>query len=187
MYQEKTFMKRRFITIVLMVAMMSIFASNVLAAPAGEKKVVFVRVTYENTGIAIIFKTSGITQDDLDNAEFFVGSDKKGMTCNLLDDGTTVRCTVDKGWASQGGFHVVIAGQIFWGDLPGARDCSGDEITWYSVIGYDNGVAFGSGNVPAWYWDWYDAQGYFKENALDGITYEITADFCAPNVSLPPL
>ena len=181
-------MKKRLIVLFVVLATMLTIVPNVFAAPAANKRLELVSIDYERTGIILSFKASGFTQDDLKNVTFEAESTTKGITCNLLDDSATVRCSVDKSLAGKGNFKVSIGGFIFWGELPNSRECGDDETYWYNFNAYQYGTLWYSGSVPLSIWEEAATQGWFDYWATYyGVTYENTGYFCgSSDINLTP-
>src|SRR5258706_13579207 len=113
-------MKKHLSILFAVLAALAIFTTTAFAAPA-SKNVTLLSVEYQKGGIVLLFETSGLTKGDLKNNSFFVDSNDQKMSCNFVDDTTTVRCTVSKTLAGKGDFHGTLAGFGFWGELPQKR------------------------------------------------------------------
>lgn len=175
-------MKKSFSILFAVLAALTIFTSTVFAA-SGNKSVTLSSVSYHKGGIVLLFETAGLTKGDLKNNSFSADSNDQKMSCKFVDDTTTVRCTVSKVLAGEGSFFVTLAGFGFWGELPAAREVSCEEgtVPWLSLNVYENGELVESGDIPAWVWSLFKAEGLLDEAAQYGITFEITNSFCAPD------
>ena len=137
--------------LVLMAA--TLFVPNVLAAPSlSNRNATLSSVTYERSGIVLLFSTSGLSKNDLNDKSFTAHLEQWNMTCNFVDDTTDVRCLVSKKLSifAGEGFRGTLAGFLFTGELPSAREfpsraatetratietstvCSDDQTLWYT-------------------------------------------------------
>ena len=166
---------------------LAIFTSTVFAA-SENKNVTLVSVSYQKGGIVLLFETSGLTKSDLKDNSFYADSNDQKMSCKFVNDTTNVRCTVSKALAGQGEFYGTLAGFGFWGQLPEARNlglvCAEGEVPWYRIGVYFDGELAYSGDIPAWLWDLFVTEGLVEEAMQDGVTFEITDAFCAPDLNI---
>ena len=117
-------MKKGLSALFFVLVTMAVLVTNVLAAPAqANRKATLQRVTYEKSGITLLFHTSGLSKGDLKNKSFTAHSRQWDMTCNLVGGTTNIRCQVSKKLSmfSGEGFHGTLAGFYFAGKLPSAR------------------------------------------------------------------
>jgi hypothetical protein len=176
--------KKRLSVIVIVLALMAIFASSVSAA--GGKTVSLINVQYTKGGIALHFETSGLTKADLKDVSFYADSSNQNISCNFVDGGPTVRCVVAKGLAGKGAFRVTLAGFGFGGTLPFAKSstlsCDAGEILIYEIAEYYEGTFEDTFWVTAEFWAFAVEMGWVEEDAANGWTYEIVDRFCAPEI-----
>jgi hypothetical protein len=180
-------MKKALSVLFAVLAALAIFTSTVFAA-SGSKSVTLLGVSYHKGGIVLLFETSGLTKGDLKDNSFSADSNDQKMSCNFVNDTATVRCTVSKALAGEGSFFVTLAGFGFWGELPAEREvsCAEGTVLWLSINVYENGALVESGDIPAWIWSLFKAEGLFDEAAQYGINFEITNSFCAPDWDMTP-
>jgi hypothetical protein len=114
-------MKRRFLVLFMTLAAAAILSSTVLAAPNG-KRVTFLYDEYMRDGIVLVFETSGLTKADLKDASVYVVSNWQKMYCKFADGKTIVRCSFPKKFAGRGSYRAMLAGFVFWGELPEKRN-----------------------------------------------------------------
>src|SRR5258706_3344467 len=175
-------MKRRLSVVFIILVVMAIFASTAFAAPAqSSKSVTLVSVEYQEGGMVLMFHTSGLTKNDLNNNSFYAHSNYYNTYCKFIDDTTDVRCTLSKKLAKFQGesFHVILAGFGFYDVFPTDTYCPDGETPWVNANLYENGQLIASGVVPLKIWNWAITNGYFDEVAQDGFTYEMTSQFCS--------
>lgn len=183
-------MKRHLSVLFMVLVALAVFTSTALAAPlAVGKSVTLLSVEYNKGGIVLLFETSGLTKADLKDNSFYADSNSQGMYCTFVDETTIVRCTVSKALAGLGGFHATLAGFDFWGELPQARSfglqCAEGEEPWYAFDVYEFGEYADSGELPVEFWELLESEGIFEVLAEElGITFEITGEFCGPEVDL---
>src|SRR5258706_10785054 len=116
-------MKKGLSALCLVLVATAVLVSNVLAAPAqSNKNATLNSVTYERSGIVLLFHTSGLSVNDLHSTSFTTLSKQWNITCNFVD-GANVRCLVSKKLSifAGEGFHGTLAGFHFAGKLPSAR------------------------------------------------------------------
>jgi len=116
-------MKKGFYSLCIVLVAAAVLVSNVLAAPAqSNKNVTLNSVTYERSGIALLFHTSGLSKNDLHSTSFTALSKQWNITCNFVD-GANVRCLVSKKLSIFAGksFQGTLAGFHFAGKFPSAR------------------------------------------------------------------
>jgi hypothetical protein len=171
--------KKNLSIIVVVIALMAVFASSVSAAPAETKSVNLVSVEYGNSGIVLRFETSGLTRADLKDATFYAASNNQPIYCKFVDHATDVRCLVSTALAGKGDFHVTLAGFGFWDQLPKSTDCADGEIVWFEYnVSFEDEVF--SDVVPAWIWHEADINGFFDMAAEQGVFFDQTGRFCGP-------
>lgn len=175
---------KKFLTVLFTILIIISFtATSVLAAGSERKNVTLVSVEYQKGGIVLIFETSGLKKADLKDRSFYADSNYQKITCNFVDDTDKVRCIVAKSLAGKGSFFVTVAGFGFWGELPKtfeAEACGEGQILWYNILLQKDEFVAG-GPIPAYRWDDLVAQGFLEIFAANGVTYEITDTFCAPD------
>jgi hypothetical protein len=175
-------MKRRFSVVLMVIMTMAIFASTAFAAPAqSNKSVTLVSVEYNEGGIILLFHTSGLTKNDLENNSFAAHSSNRTMDCNFIDDTTDVRCVLPKKLAQYQGeaFHVILAGFGFYDTFPANTYCPAGEIPWTSYNEIYNGETMYSGVVPMKIWNQALTGGFFAYAAQYGVTFEMNGHFCS--------
>lgn len=120
-------MKKILSILLVVLVIMVVSVSNVLAAPAEAKRATTLqRVTYERSGITLLFQSSGLTKEDLQKTAFNAHARTWEMTCSFVSDSTNVRCRVSKQLSMFAGesFHGTVAGIQFSGIIPKARSFS---------------------------------------------------------------
>ena len=130
-------MKKGLSALVFVLVAMIMLVSNVFAAPAQfNGNISLESVTYERGGIVLLFHTSGLSQNNLNNTTFTAHSEQWNMDCKFVDGTTTVRCLVSKKLAmfADESFHGTLAGSYFAGVLPGARTFPSPVVTETLVI-----------------------------------------------------
>ncbi|MEP6895531.1 MAG: hypothetical protein ABI986_07980 [Chloroflexota bacterium] len=140
-------MKKSLSALFIALAAMALLASNVLAAPAQTNKNVSLKsVTYQRSGIVLLFSASGLSNNDLDHISFIAHSEQWNIACSFVDDEANVRCVVSKKLSifAGEGFSGTLAGFYFAGKLPNAREfpsraatitsttCSAGQTLWYT-------------------------------------------------------
>jgi hypothetical protein len=174
---------KRYISVLLAILLtVAIFPMNALAA-AGSKKVTLSSIEYQQGGIILLFETSGLNKADLKNNSFYADSNNQKMSCNFVDHTTTVRCVVSRALAGHGNFRATLAGFVFWGEIPERRGCSGGEVPWFSITGYQGGEVLGTAKIPVWLWNEFVSLGILDDWADAGITAEFNS-YCAPNIDI---
>ena len=116
-------MRKSLSTLFLVLITLALSVSSALAAPAlANRNVTLQRVTYERGGITLLFRTSGLTEADLQKTSFTAHSQQWNMACNFASD-TTLSCHFSKRLSRFAGesFHGTLAGIQFSGILPRAR------------------------------------------------------------------
>jgi hypothetical protein len=129
-------MKKGFYALCIVLVAAAVLVSNVLAAPAqSNKNVTLNSVTYEKSGIVLLFHTSGLSQNDLHKISFTALSKQWDITCNFVDD-TNVRCLVSKKLSifAGKGFQGTLAGFHFTGKFPSARAFPSPVVIETSVV-----------------------------------------------------
>ena len=183
-------MKKHLSVVFVVLVLMAVFTSTVFAAPAQTaRNAILVSIQYQESGIVLMFQTSGLTKDDLKNNSFFAHSNSQNMYCFFVDDTTNVRCVVAKKLAEYEGegFHGTLAGFGFWGDFPRNSYCAEGESKWANIDMFENGELVDSGAVPLWVWDEAAGNGWFEYWEQNyGITYEITSQFCGSDELVGP-
>src|SRR5258705_13263769 len=124
-------MKKGLYALCIVLVATAVLVSNVLAAPAqSNKNATLNSVTYERSGIVLLFHTSGLSVNDLHSTSFTALSKQWNITCNFVD-GANVRCLVSKKlsvFAGQG-FQGTLAGFHFAGKLPSVRAFPSPVVT----------------------------------------------------------
>src|SRR5258706_1089635 len=184
-------MKRRLSVVFIILVVMAIFASTAFAAPAqSSKSVTLVSVEYQEGGMVLMFHTSGLTKNDLNNNSFYAHSNYYNMYCKFIDDTTDVRCTLSKKLAKFQGesFHVILVGFGFYDVFPTDNYCPDEEIPWvYYNTFYYGELAYSSDVVPLKLWNEAITSGAFDYYAQTyGVTYEMQGQFCSSAELLPP-
>jgi hypothetical protein len=136
-FKEKKLMKKGLSALFFVLVTMAVLVTNVLAAPVqANRKATLQRVTYEKSGITLLFHTSGLSKGDLKNKSFTAHSRQWDMTCNLVGGTTNVRCQVSKKLSmfSGEGFHGTLAGFYFAGKLPSARVFPKPAVTQTAAV-----------------------------------------------------
>ena len=129
-------MKKGFYALCIVLVAAAILVSNVLAAPAqSNKNVTLNSVAYDRSGIALLFHTSGLSENDLHNTSFTALSKQWNITCSFVDD-TNVRCLVSKKLSifAGKGFQGTLAGLHFAGILPSARAFPSPVVIETSIV-----------------------------------------------------
>jgi hypothetical protein len=163
-YLRRNSMKKGLSALFFALVTMAILVSNVLAAPAqANRNVTLQRVTYERSGITLLFQTSRFSKDDLKKVSFTAHSEQWNMVCNFVDDTTDVRCLVSKNLSTFAGegFHGTLAGFQFTGKLPSARSFPTPIVTGTSVV-TETPAACPDGQ-PLWYTFEYTNPSYQAE------------------------
>ncbi len=125
-------MKKGLSALCLVLVATAVLVSNVLAAPAqSNKNATLNSVTYERSGIVLLFHTSGLSVHDLHSTSFTALSKQWNITCNFVGDTTNVRCLSI--FAGEG-FHGTLAGFHFAGKLPSARAFPSPVVTETLVV-----------------------------------------------------
>ena len=130
-------MKKGLSALFFVLVTMGVLVSNVFAAPAqSNRNATLKSTTYERGGIVLLFHTSGLSKNDLNNISFTAHSQQWNMTCNFVDDNTNVRCLVPKKLSVFAGksFHGTFAGFSFSGKLPSARTFPSPIVTETPVV-----------------------------------------------------
>lgn len=168
----------------MVLIIMAMFTSTAFAAPAfANKSVILFSVEYQEGGMIIFFRTTGLTKDDLKNNSFYAHSNSYNMYCKFMDDTTDVRCVLSRQLAQYQGesFSGTLAGFGFSDTFPTNIYCPDGEIPWVSFSVFENGnIIYSEGIVPSKIWNQALAEGWFEYAAQNyGWTYEITGRFCS--------
>ena len=116
---------------------MAVLVSNVLAAPAqSARNATLKRVTYEKSGIVLVFQASGLSKNDLNRISFTAHSMQWNMVCHFVDGATQVRCIVSKKLSMFAGenFHGNLGGFDFSGKIPSMRVFSSPQVSKVSLL-----------------------------------------------------
>jgi len=116
---------------------MTVLVSNVLAAPAqSARNATLKRVTYEKSGIVLVFQASGLSKNDLNRISFTAHSMQWNMVCHFVDGATQVRCIVSKKLSMFAGenFHGNLGGFDFSGKIPSMRVFSSPQVSKVSLL-----------------------------------------------------
>lgn len=184
-------MLRRLWTVVVVLILVTIFASSVGAAASENKSVTLISSTFNSgTGIVLLFQTSGLTQKDLKSGSVFAHSNEYPMSCNFKDDSTVVRCVIPGGLTQYAGesFSGTLAGFRFWSQIPERKadelTCPEGQSLWYTVNVYFDGELGESGDIPVEFYGFLlDLLASFPEE-FEGITLEIAGQYCGEEVIL---
>jgi hypothetical protein len=188
-------MKKGLSALCIVLVAAATLVSNALAAPTqSNKNITLSSVTYQRSGIVLLFHASGLSENDLKNTSFTTRSKQWNMICSFVDD-ANVRCLVSKKLSifAGEGFQGTLAGLHFAGKLPSGRAfpspvvietsiviatslvtaCSDGQTLSY-IFEYSNNSSSqtdftsGYGTTPADNWDAlvsaYESEGYAIQN-----------------------
>jgi hypothetical protein len=135
----------------------------------------------------VVLYLPGVTQQDLNNATIFAGSEYHHVECILKDAETgKMACHVPGKYAGED-VTLYVAGQMFYATVPNPNTPAGEEtptcpegeVLSYTYIAYYYGEYDWNSYAPVWLWEEWTVGGSFEYWETLGYTYEITGTFCA--------
>lgn len=189
-------MKKSLSALCIVLVIATTFVSNVLAAPAqASKNVSLSSVTYERSGITLLFNVSGLSKNDLKNISFTAHSRQWNMTCNFGDD-ASVRCLVSKKLSIFAGesFQGTLAGFHFAGKLPSAREFPIRVTPTMTLLGSADPAACPDGQTLSYTFEYsnsaYQAEvwsDYYMDPETFHSLYNVASDYMSTYVDIDTL